>query len=542
LAVDAGSPFEVKEDLEEEVLRVTPEFLRPPEAQDGLFYFGAFGFTLPLPNRYFPQAWSWLREQDTDVVPIWERPAFLSWWDYGFEAIQEGRHPTVADNFQNGLEYAGHFLTSQSENEGIAVLNVRLLRGDITANRGSLSPATEAVLVGYGFDPDHIHDALTQPALFIPLIRAEPERFREWDARLSATNARIIYLRTIFVETLDLDAQADFYRELRVATGDSIGYFAVDSRLIPFSGTNTGIFFAAVKLTDHITLELPGGRSIPVDYYDLIAVTPTGEFPLEEVPPGAQIQNIRIVYKDPWYNSMLYRIFFGPDGESLGLANEGLPAFSGTLQSVNPRHGWMLEHFKMVYRTAYFSPHPPDQAANFSGDFTALNIFEALEFQRQILAGEIEGTVDVSPRVGLQNGIVFLQYFDGALLRGRVTTEAGTPLAGTRVTTLDELITPHAITFTDNQGFYEALLPFGESRVVVSAGPADNETGVGTILVDELFNISMAQALRKPLDETGTGLPDFIVEHDFIVDGSTVHGTAFLDLNRDTIRGPGYRA
>ncbi|MEE9174152.1 MAG: STT3 domain-containing protein, partial [Thermoplasmata archaeon] len=88
LAVDAGSPFEVKDDLQEEVLRVIPDFLRPPQADQGLFYFGAFGYTLPLPNRYFPQAWSWLRDQDTEVIPTWERPAFLSWWDYGFEAIQ----------------------------------------------------------------------------------------------------------------------------------------------------------------------------------------------------------------------------------------------------------------------------------------------------------------------------------------------------------------------------------------------------------------------------------------------------------------------
>ncbi|MEE8231785.1 MAG: STT3 domain-containing protein, partial [Thermoplasmata archaeon] len=415
LAVDAGSPFEVKEDLEEEVLRVTPEFLRPPEAATGLFYFGAFGFSLPLPNRYFPQAWSWLREQDTEVIPIWERPAFLSWWDYGFEAIQEGRHPTVADNFQNGLEYSGHFLTSLSENEGIAVLNVRLLVGDVAANRGEFSAATGAVLVAYGFDPDHVLDALKQPALFIPLIRAEPERFREWDDRLSGRNSRIIYLRTIFIEALGLEAQTSFYRDLRSSVDASIGYFAVDTRMIPFSGTNTGIFFAVAKLTDHRMTELVDGRSIPVDFYRLIAVTPQGEFELDQVPPGAQVTDIRIVYLDPWYHTMLYRIFFGPDGESLGIANEGLPAFSGALQSVEPRHGWMLAHFKMVYRTAYFNPHPPDQIINFTEEFTALNIFDALEIQRQISAGEREGTVDVSARTGLQSGIVFLQFFDGAL-------------------------------------------------------------------------------------------------------------------------------
>ncbi|MFQ5986500.1 MAG: carboxypeptidase regulatory-like domain-containing protein [Thermoplasmata archaeon] len=537
-AVDAGSPFEVKEELEEQVLRVTPEFLRPPQAGQGLFYFGAFGFSLPLPNRYFPQAWSWLRGQDTEVIPTWERPAFLSWWDYGFEAIQEGRHPTVADNFQNGFETAGHFLTSQSENEGIAVLNVRLLEGDVVANRGVFSPTTEAVLVAHGFDPDHVHDAMTQPNLFIPLIRAEPERFREWDTRLSARNARIIYLRTVFVEALNLDAQVEFHRDLRLATGNSIGYFAVDSRLIPFSGTNTGIFYAVVKLTDHKTIELPDGRSIPADYYRLIAVTAQGEFPLEDIPPGVPVQDIRIEYLDAWYSSMLYRIFFGPDGEALGLESEGLPGFSGALQPVTPRHGWMLEHFKMVYRTAYFSPHPPEQAANFTEDFTAINIFDALELQQQIDAGEIEGTVDLSTRSGLGSGIVILQYFDGAILRGRVTTEAGTPVARTRVTTLDELDTPHAITFTDDQGFYETLLPFGETRAVVSSGPADSETGVGTTLVEEVFDTSATQALRVPVDETGTGLPSFVVDHDFVVEDSTVQGTAFMDLNGNGVRDP----
>ncbi|MFQ5919129.1 MAG: SdrD B-like domain-containing protein [Thermoplasmata archaeon] len=537
-AVDAGSPFEVKEELEEQVLRVTPEFLRPPGAGEGLFYFGAFGFTLPLPNRYFPQAWSWLRQQDTEVIPVWERPAFLSWWDYGFEAIQEGRHPTVADNFQNGLEYSGHFLTSLTENEGIAVLNVRLLLGDVVANRGAFSAATEAVLVAHGFDPDHVLDALQRPALFIPLIRAEPERFREWDDRLSGRNARIIYLRTVFVEALGLEAQVDFYRDLRTSVDASIGYFAVDSRLIPFSGTNTGIFYAVAKLTDHRTTELPDGRSIPVDFYRLIAVTPGGEFDLDQLPPGTGVTDIRIEYLDPWYHTMLYRIFFGPDGESLGIANDGLPVFSGELASTEPRHGWMLQHFKMVYRTAYFNPHPPDQIANFTEEFTALNVFDALELQRQIAAGEIEGTVDVSARSGLQSGIVFLQFFDGALIRGRVTTEAGTPMAGVRVTVLDELLTPHSITFADSDGSYEAILPFGNTTLVISTGLVDNATGIGTFLLEQQFDVSQAQALRIPLDESGTGLPSFVIEEDFVVEAASFRGTAFMDVNGNGAQDP----
>ena len=26
-------------------------------------------------------------------------PAFVSWWDYGFQEVVEGQHPTVADDF-----------------------------------------------------------------------------------------------------------------------------------------------------------------------------------------------------------------------------------------------------------------------------------------------------------------------------------------------------------------------------------------------------------------------------------------------------------
>src|SRR5947208_5141449 len=74
------------------------------------YYFRAFGYSLPKPTEYYPAAWRWLATQDTDR-PAELRPAFLSWWDYGFEAVDRGVHPTVADNFQNGYALAGQFIT-----------------------------------------------------------------------------------------------------------------------------------------------------------------------------------------------------------------------------------------------------------------------------------------------------------------------------------------------------------------------------------------------------------------------------------------------
>ncbi|MFQ5837175.1 MAG: carboxypeptidase regulatory-like domain-containing protein [Thermoplasmata archaeon] len=535
-AVDAAIPFEKKQELDLEVYRSTPEPLRPQGYREGsLFYFGAFGYSLPLPNRYFPKAWEWLRQQDADIVPYWERPAFLSWWDYGFEAIQEGRHPTVADNFQNGLEFAGHFLAAQSENEAIAVLNIRLLHGDLTLNRGSFSAGVRQALADKGLDPDFVKDVLRRPAVYVPLIRSDPDRFGEWDVRLSSKNVRVIFLKTVLTETLDLDGQADLYRDLRSATGNSVLYFAVDSRLVPFSGTNTGIFYAPIKLTDHRTVELPDGRSIPVDFYRLVAETDRGEYDLEKVPPTARVINIRIEYKEMFYNSMLYRIFFGTRGQDVGKEDDGLPGISGQLQAEAPSQGRMLKHFKMVYRTAYFNPNPPDEAANRTEDWSAINLFDALELQQSIERGEAEGTVDISARASLQQGIVILKYYDGAILRGQVTTQAGRPLEGVRITVLDDLSIPHDVTFTDSKGFYEALLPFGEVRVVASVGDVDGATQTGrTVLGEKELTVSEDQAMNLPLDVDGDGRPDYLLEELFQIQGASLEGVAFLDLNGNT--------
>ena len=57
-------------------------------------------------------AYQWLSEQDTEVG-FSERPAFVSWWDYGFQALTQGQHPTVADNYQSGIPHSGGILVTK---------------------------------------------------------------------------------------------------------------------------------------------------------------------------------------------------------------------------------------------------------------------------------------------------------------------------------------------------------------------------------------------------------------------------------------------
>src|SRR5437773_8213308 len=212
-AVDASIPFEDKYAYDKQIYDLTPDFLRPKDyasATQGSnpFYLGAFGFSLPHSREYYPAAWEWFAAQDSQV-DLAHRPAFLSWWDYGFEAVDKGAHPTVADNFQNGYHLAGNVIAAQSENAVIALLTLRLVEGDFWGHARTLSPGIRAALLAYGIDPDAVQTAFRQPDLLITTVKANPIRYGYFDDHLQAQNALYIYASGLLTSTLATTPQAD---------------------------------------------------------------------------------------------------------------------------------------------------------------------------------------------------------------------------------------------------------------------------------------------------------------------------------------------
>ena len=91
----------------------------------GCWYLGTFG--PGFNGGGWNMAYQWLSEQDS-TTPFTERPAFLSWWDYGFQALAHGQHPTVADNFQSGIPVSGNMLLSSGQEDVIALMIMNALR------------------------------------------------------------------------------------------------------------------------------------------------------------------------------------------------------------------------------------------------------------------------------------------------------------------------------------------------------------------------------------------------------------------------------
>ena len=91
----------------------------------GCWYLGTFG--PGFNGGGWNMAYDWLANQDTES-DFTERPAFLSWWDYGFQALSQGQHPTVADNFQSGIPVTGNTLLSHSQEDVLALMIMNTLR------------------------------------------------------------------------------------------------------------------------------------------------------------------------------------------------------------------------------------------------------------------------------------------------------------------------------------------------------------------------------------------------------------------------------
>ena len=545
--VDASIPYEKKGQYDRQVYDAYPDFWKPQDydaitAQGSSFFFGAFGYSLPLTKEYFPAAWEWFREQDKDVLPVERRPAFLSWWDYGFEAVDVGAHPTVADNFLNGYHLAGNFITAQGEAEAVALLDMRILEGDFRTHGNRFTDPVKAALTARGVAWQALEDVFRHPESYIPVIDADPYKYLHHET-LQAYNALYIYGGQLLMDALDADGLADLNHALRAITQSSIRYFAVDTRLFPLDGSNTGIFYAPAKLSDHRILELRDGRSIPIDFFNIRAATQRGTIDLADVGPDDQVTNLLIAYKDMFYNSMFYRAYvgFSPKvaGQDCNDCIPGLPsATNQQIQNIPPMQAWNLSHFRLAYKTAYYNPFPGPDVANHTDAWQAMDYAEAAELQGKINRGEAQGVVDLSAASAMRRGIVIIKYYDGAFLNGTVRLD-GVPWPGVRVTVHDELGIPHDSELSDADGRYSVLLPFGDIHVQATIGTPDNRTLVGPTTVHAFeLAVSDAAAMREDVDANGDGIPDWLVARDMDLDGETLDGFAYVDADRDGTRDP----
>ncbi len=477
-AIDAGIPYNSKSTYDQQIYNTLPPPLRVSAAEAQSFYLGAAGTELDTPNQYDEAGYNWLAQQDQNL-PEPARPAFISWWDYGFQAVAQGLHPTVADNFQNGIDPSGNFLLAQNESLAIGILTATLLSAEAQKSGNPYLPAPlNAVLASDGVNVTILHDLMVNPSHDIQLVLAYPGRYLPVDPNnIDGQNAMYDTVSYFLATTLSDNGVAQVYNAVEAYTGWSIRYAMVDNRLFPYSGSNTGIFYAPADLTDRVI----GAGGAPTSYFTVSAIGSDGNtYPVNAVPAGVSVVNYNIAYTPAFYNSMIYRTFIGYNGTDAGLG-QGIPGLpGGSLQGEPIEPGWMLPHFQVVYRTAYYCPY--SQPSAHPGCYQATNLPTA-----NALAKAQNGSVDSSGGSYIESGgESILEYYPGQTMTGTVTLSNGQPVAHAMVTVDDAWGIPHQVTTTSADGAYSVVLPPGNDTVNVTIGTLQGLSQQGTNVLARL--------------------------------------------------------
>lgn len=381
---------------------------------------GAYG------QGFIPGYWldglQWLDEYDSDTADPAARPGFLSWWDYGHWAIAVGRHPAVADNFQNGYEFAANFILSQNETQAVQLLAARLSVLD--------SSNAEAALAEVGS---------ADPA-------GDLKKLQNWE----------------YVDGLSLDQSVQLVSKLEANTGKSIRYFAVDVRMFPYDDPSTqsieqsSIYYAPVTLKGddpdkYVAVKIDIGtvdRQTGSSFVNQSRYEQLASDPIRLTQPMGE----RLEYQQAFFNSMYWRAYVGTPVQAEGQTS---PVLGDTvLQALNqPMPAYGMEHFRLVYSS------------------------DALRIIEYYPGAIVEGTVteEGTPLAG----VTVIAYDDaGKLLLSGANESA---LAGLD---LADYSVPHSAATTDADGKYRLTAPFAMEGGNVTLVARRDGVEVGRARVD----------------------------------------------------------
>jgi len=468
VAIDAGIPGNTKAEYANQVGSTLPPWIQLNTSNPSSYYLGAAGTSLDTPDQYDSAGYNWLATQDVNV-PEPQRPAVVSWWDYGFQTIDQGDHPSVADNFQQGIDPAGQFLLAQNESQAIAILATTLLQGEERSTGLPYLPGSlNQILAADGLAVPALHNLLVNTSSDYSLVVAHPERYLPVNPS-TLTDDNAMYLATAYfiATSLSLNGVAKVYDDIQGYTGWSIRYALADSRLFPFSGTDTGIYYAPAELTGRII----GPSGNPTSFFNVTVLGSNGqEYTPGQLPSGVTEVGAPVVnYFAPFYNSMIYRTYIGYNGTDIG-QSAGIPGLTMN-STIEP--GWMLQHFQVVYKTAYLCSQP-----NYLGTCVAANLPTAVG-----RAAAINGSADLRPVSYFSGGESFLEYYPGQTLLGTVATGSGAPVGGARVTVYDGWGIPHETVLTAPDGTFSIVLPPGNDTLNITMGSLEGLSQAGSILL-----------------------------------------------------------
>ena len=489
-------------------------------------FAGASG--LSIVNKTDPQVQSflWLAGQDKNV-PFDKRPAYLSWWDYGFQEMYQGRHPTVADDFQQGYEVAGQVLLAQNQSQILSLYIARVIQGNYVNNSNDFSSNVKNTLIQYLGNAEYknVLGASQNPGGYTSIVLSDPSLYGDFIPQITSANVYFAYLNGQLSSKYSLQTLTDLYQQLISETGYNIEYNQItvgSSGLFPISASDPGIFYAPAYLTDYQSYNYEG-EIVPYPFYNIIASTSNGTYPLNETPKDATITGTNISYTQNFYNSSIYRFTIGYPPSAVGLTS-GIPGVSTGNSSYPVMPAWNMSNFEIVYSSSYYNPYKDYQNHLSAGKYIPLD-------QAYKLYKENNGTVVLFPPavdlVSVNNEWnPIVSYYPGATVQGKVISGDGKPAPGVYVTLFDQYGIPHEVVKTNASGEYRLAAVPGNDTLLFSTGNYNTlELSGSSTIASYSLNVSNSQAERTDVSvNVTTGLPGYYIVKNLTLPEDSVRG------------------
>ena len=437
--------------------KTVPAGLRPDNP------FGNYGLAIENKTQPLAASYQWLATQNANES-IQNKPGYVSWWDYGFQELEEGQHPTVADDFQQGIASAGQMLLAQNQTQEISLFISRVLQTPGGYSNGHFNSTITATMDKYfGVNETNtIANMYGNPLAYRSKLNETAYGSHQSNVTTSY-NARHALIMGQLSTKYNLSTLISAYTDLEKVTGSSLSYIQVDHELYPFSGSDPGIFYAPAYLTDTPSYTADG-EVVPTNYYNVVAVTSTGaQYTLNKLPAGATVSDYLLNYTSAFYNTTIYKTIYGFPENQINNVTHVYPAFN-------------MSNFELAY---YASEYNPTSNANSSTPgWTLIPIQTAYTYQK-----EGKGTEVLLPASLLGEEDPIIQYYPGAVISGRVTSATGAGVAGVHVTIDDQYGIPHEIVTTNSTGYYTITGLPGNDTLVYSTGSVNSLSMNGTNII-----------------------------------------------------------
>ncbi len=459
-------------------------------------YLGNYGLLLDNQTQPLSQSFQWLATQNTNES-LSHRPAYVAWWDYGFQELQQGKHPAVADDFQQGYATAGQILLAQNESQIVTLFISRILQTPGAYSNGHFNTSVTQVMDKYfGSNETNIIETIYKNPLhnsYDHLLNTSAYGSHQVNIT-SSGNAYHALVMGQLSSKYSMGTITNAYSALEKATGSKISYIQTDHGLFPFSGTNPGVFYAPAYLTDTKSYT-HAGETVPTNYYDIFAQTSTGIYPLNKTPASATITGYRILYSSAFYNTTIYRSVVGYTPQSVGQTT-GIPGISYGTTTMTPMPAFNMSHFELSYYSSLYNPYNQTQIKknpSLEKYFKFVPIQTAYKYQQENKGTEI--LLPLSSQV-LQSEDPIIQYYPGANISGRLTSSDGNPIPGAHVTLTDQYGIPHQVATTNSTGYYHITGLPGNDTLTFSTGSVGAINKTGHVIATKNVTISNGQAKR----------------------------------------------